>query len=309
VLFIAWTTEALVLHLIARRLCDRPVTLSAHALSALAALVLVDRILSATAPEHALFNARALADLWAVAVSLALAFALGRSHAPRVYLLVGQFALAALLVREFDGFTLLAILSLQALFVHFLARTTADRAVRIAAHLLYLGVAAWLADRLYLTNLSALLTAGGGIAVSADALANLLTIACGLSISALLTDADERGIYRVAVHVAFLMWLWKLFAGAPSGQALATIAWGVYAAFLLIYGLRRGVHFLRLAGLGTLLAVVGKLFLVDLANLAAIWRVLLFLGFGGLFLLLSYYFRALWKIDRDEPKAEGRPPA
>jgi uncharacterized membrane protein len=46
-----------------------------------------------------------------------------------------------------------------------------------------------------------------------------------------------------------------------------------------------------------LLVVVGKLFLLDLTKLEAIWRVLLFLGFGGVFLILSYYFRALWKSD------------
>ena len=38
---------------------------------------------------------------------------------------------------------------------------------------------------------------------------------------------------------------------------------------------------------------VGKLFLVDLIDVEAIWRVLLFLGFGGLFLALSYYLRFL----------------
>ena len=47
--------------------------------------------------------------------------------------------------------------------------------------------------------------------------------------------------------------------------------------------------------MGTLLVLVGKLFLVDLARLEAIWRILLFLGFGGLFLVLSYYFQARWK--------------
>ena len=41
--------------------------------------------------------------------------------------------------------------------------------------------------------------------------------------------------------------------------------------------------------------LVGKLFLVDLARLEAIWRILFFLGFGGLFLVLSYYFQARWK--------------
>ena len=47
--------------------------------------------------------------------------------------------------------------------------------------------------------------------------------------------------------------------------------------------------------MGTLLLVVGKLFLVDLARLETIWRILLFLGFGGLFLVLSYYFQNLLK--------------
>src|SRR3712207_2857697 len=39
--------------------------------------------------------------------------------------------------------------------------------------------------------------------------------------------------------------------------------------------------------------VVRKLFLVDLIGVEAIWRVLLFLGLGGLFLALSYYLRSL----------------
>jgi uncharacterized membrane protein len=41
--------------------------------------------------------------------------------------------------------------------------------------------------------------------------------------------------------------------------------------------------------------VVGKLFLVDLSQLATPWRVLLFLGFGGLLLATSHYFRSLLK--------------
>ncbi|MBK5226731.1 MAG: hypothetical protein JJD96_09295 [Thermoleophilia bacterium] len=35
--------------------------------------------------------------------------------------------------------------------------------------------------------------------------------------------------------------------------------------------------------------------LVDLAMVKAIWRVLLFIGFGALFLVLSYFFQSLWK--------------
>jgi uncharacterized membrane protein len=38
--------------------------------------------------------------------------------------------------------------------------------------------------------------------------------------------------------------------------------------------------------------LVGKLFLVDLAAVETVWRILLFAGFGGLFLLISYYYGA-----------------
>ena len=50
-----------------------------------------------------------------------------------------------------------------------------------------------------------------------------------------------------------------------------------------------------MVAMGTPLLVVGKLFVVDLAEVESIWRILLFLGFGGIFLVLSYYFQNLWK--------------
>ncbi len=69
-----------------------------------------------------------------------------------------------------------------------------------------------------------------------------------------------------------------------------TVACGLYAV-----GLRLDRAWLVRGGLTTLFLVVGKLFLVDLAEVEAIWRVLLFLGFGGLLLALSYYLRSLWR--------------
>ena len=36
---------------------------------------------------------------------------------------------------------------------------------------------------------------------------------------------------------------------------------------------------------------VGKLVLVDFSQLEAIWRILMFIGFGGFFLLISYYIQ------------------
>ena len=49
---------------------------------------------------------------------------------------------------------------------------------------------------------------------------------------------------------------------------------------------------------GVLLATVAKLFLVDLARLEPLFRVLLFLGFGSVFLYLSYALSASWRARR-----------
>jgi uncharacterized membrane protein len=65
-------------------------------------------------------------------------------------------------------------------------------------------------------------------------------------------------------------------------------------------------------GLATLLLVVIKLFLIDLSAVSAIWRIVLFLGFGALFLVVSYFFQGVLRADRPatpEPRsgaAEGR---
>jgi uncharacterized membrane protein len=45
---------------------------------------------------------------------------------------------------------------------------------------------------------------------------------------------------------------------------------------------------------------VAKLFAIDLAELEAIWRILLFLGFGALLLVVSYAFPSLWRVSEGE---------
>ncbi|MCA9920266.1 MAG: DUF2339 domain-containing protein [Anaerolineales bacterium] len=91
--------------------------------------------------------------------------------------------------------------------------------------------------------------------------------------------------------MALLNWFWREF-DQLSGQGIVTLVWGVYALILLAISLRYQSYQLRLVALGTLFLLVGKLFLVDLATVETIWRILLFAGFGGLFLFLSYYYRS-----------------
>jgi uncharacterized membrane protein len=70
---------------------------------------------------------------------------------------------------------------------------------------------------------------------------------------------------------------------------LITATYAVAGAALLILarGRTEGQALRRLGGL-TLVVVVARLFMFDLARVETIWRVLLFLGCGALFLFTSH---------------------
>jgi hypothetical protein len=123
---------------------------------------------------------------------------------------------------------------------------------------------------------------------------NLIIIGLLFASSYLFTedkDIEVRLIYRLVCHIALLNWFWREF-DQLSGQGIVTLVWGIYALILLAISLRYQSYQLRLVALATLFLLVGKLFLVDLAAVETVWRILLFAGFGGLFLFISYYYRS-----------------
>jgi len=138
---------------------------------------------------------------------------------------------------------------------------------------------------------------------NAQALSNLWCIFAAIGASVFLRTGTEKNIYRIAAHVGVLAWLAYELSRLANGDAWVSVAWGIYGAILLVLGLRMDINRLRLTALGTLMLLVGKLFIVDLARLETIWRVLLFLGIGGAFLVLSFYFRSMWKGDGGKQEA------
>ena len=129
-----------------------------------------------------------------------------------------------------------------------------------------------------------------------------LAILCGVLAAVLAQRSVLRVVYASAAHGLALGWLLHQLVPLPNGQAYASIAWAIYALVLLAIGVRTRRLLLRRVALGTLLLLVAKLFFVDLAQLSAGWRILLFLGIGASFLLLSYAFPSLW-----QPPAESSP--
>ena len=87
--------------------------------------------------------------------------------------------------------------------------------------------------------------------------------------------------------------------------------WLGYGAVLMAAGIWFGARSVRLAALGVIVVVVGKVFLLDMANLDGLWRVLSFLGLGLSLIGLGAVFRrfvATAKPAVDVPETSEAPP-
>jgi uncharacterized membrane protein len=95
-------------------------------------------------------------------------------------------------------------------------------------------------------------------------------------------------VFRATHQIAGVPWrLGALLASKPL-QAALTLTWTVTALPLMVFAGKRGIRPLWMVGAALLAVVVGKLFLIDLASLSGLPRVVAFLGVGVLLLLIGY---------------------
>jgi uncharacterized membrane protein len=215
----------------------------------------------------------------------------------RVQALTALLFLTLAFVQLLDSNALLLTLAVEAAALHLLSRRLSDRALLVGGHLLFAIVGLWLVERL--TDSVDAGTLGIQATFDTSAITDLAVLGTALGVSAVLRPQEASLVYRICVHAAFLGWLWRELSVLPDGDAYVTVAWGLYTVALLVAGLLLARSRLVIVGMGTLLLVVAKLLLVDLISLDAVWRILLFLGFGGVFLVLSYYLQALWRANSE----------
>jgi hypothetical protein len=112
----------------------------------------------------------------------------------------------------------------------------------------------------------------------------------GLIAQALIEDPREKlqgMILGFAAYLTGLVVVWR--ALEPIWAPLVTTSYAALGAVLLILSRRPGSNpVLKYLGAVTMLIVVARLLLVDLSSVETIWRVLLFLVCGGLFLYTGY---------------------
>ncbi len=126
-------------------------------------------------------------------------------------------------------------------------------------------------------------------------IANLMGIFAVFGVSLTTVYTKSRKYWASGGHLLIFMWVLREFDVLESGQAYITIIWALYAISVLIYSMQgRDRYNLVTSGI-MLIVVLAKLFVFDLSRLEPLWRIAIFMGFGMLFLVLSYRLQNYWR--------------
>lgn len=146
------------------------------------------------------------------------------------------------------------------------------------------------------------------VLLNARSLAAIFVIALGYVMAARLSPrhsaigAHASSGLHVAASALTLVWItgeiqsfWDLRDDSPQAflyeQMLLSLAWGLYGAALVIVGMRRAFALTRYIGITVIAGTVLKVFFFDLWQLGGIYRVIGFIGFGVLLVLVSYLYQ------------------
>lgn len=170
------------------------------------------------------------------------------------------------------------------------------------------GVALWAFAALRLFDSFSTTPAGFTALFNMRALTTAFVVAAGYVITWRLAASTrpEAGRARRVVHViasvVTLGWMtaeiqsfWEARFESPQAhlyeQMLLSLAWGVYGAVVIALGMRRQYAPLRYIGIAVIAVTALKVFFYDLWELGGIYRVVGFIGFGVLLVLVSYLYQ------------------
>ena len=83
--------------------------------------------------------------------------------------------------------------------------------------------------------------------------------------------------------------------------------WSIFAFVLVFNGLRKSNHVLRYLGLALFTVVVFKVFLLDMKQLDAVYRVGAFLAFGILLMCAAFIYLKFWRGKTENTETTSKP--
>ncbi|MGP0567152.1 MULTISPECIES: DUF2339 domain-containing protein [unclassified Nitrospina] len=219
------------------------------------------------------------------------AFALWRRGPPlepvALHATMGVFLLTLALWHLFDNNLLFFAFGVEATALHWFGKRTREHVVTYTGTVFLMLLTIWLCTRI-------LGRAPETAVLNWRAGADLAFLLLAAYWSTLLPRKEESQAYLLVAYVGWIGWLWRELNVLPHGSAWVSIGWGLTGAILLLAGVRtKQINAFRV-GLGTLVLVAVKLTLFDLSHLSALWRILIFMGFGAAFLWISYWMKSPW---------------
>jgi uncharacterized membrane protein len=96
-------------------------------------------------------------------------------------------------------------------------------------------------------------------------------------------------LLRTLHHWAGLPFALRPMLSSQLVQASFSILWMLLALGAMVFATRRAIRALWVTGAGLMAVVVAKLFIVDLASIGTVERIVSFIGAGVLMLLVGYF--------------------
>jgi hypothetical protein len=137
ILLFSIATEALILQILANRLSDKVISITAHIIHVISVLWIIDRIFIYNYQSESFFDGQTITDLWVILTFVVTAIKLNSKIFKQIYGTIAIFTLTGLFLQELTGNIQMFIISSEALFVFFLFRVTKDKIYGAASHFLY----------------------------------------------------------------------------------------------------------------------------------------------------------------------------
>ena len=212
---------------------------------------------------------------------------------------------------QFDGMPVVVGWAAEGAAISWLGVRTRNRAFQFGGFVLWILATLQLFDSYYDTP------AGFVVLFNARTFATAFVLICGYVLAARVvrSDAPEAARLRTTLHVVAsaltVAWMtaeiqsfWDVRGESAQAhlyeQVLLSLAWGVYGAVLIAVGMRRQFAALRYIGMTIIGLTSLKVFFYDLWELGGIYRVVGFLGFGVLLVLVSYLYQNRRRADRPQ---------
>ncbi len=215
-----------------------------------------------------------------------------------VHGLVATLILTWAFLLIFDGNTLFFVLAMESWILFLIAHKIADPKMEKVSQL-FIGIMG-LALLIRVFSLNANLPYLFNIRALVDLTFMLILVHAGYK----QWPEGKSLLFFAILHAAIMGWLLRELGGFENGQAFVTAGWAILGLTVFIHGLRKLKFELRYMGALTIFIVVGKLFIIDLAELETIWRIVLFISFGVVLLFVSNYIGKMITPKKDEHELE-----